>query len=242
MKEILTFILIIITVTGQCQNSDSIKTRKFSIGFSIIPAYCDEVLSTDSAGFIKQFVDMRNESEMAKMVYSAGLKINYQFNSRAAIELGFLFYDRGVKTKEMDVINPNNSNVTGKATFDYNYNYVDFPLKINYNLTTNRMKLFITAGMSVNKFLNQTASIHIIYNDGRKEIKSVPVSSFGISKLNYSIFAGLGLDYNISNNFHVSVEPVFNRLIKNVYDKDIVNMNLIYYTIGLSISAYCRPF
>jgi len=240
MRLLFTF-LTIIPLTTLCQNIDTIETKKLSIGLSFSPDYCYRILKPDASG--KWIAESRDSLEIPKFGYTSGLNIALQINKRITLETGFLYSDKGEKTK---TFSPNWMTSSGqpdpdpslptKITSFYHYIYLDFPIKANYYLLTQGVKFFLTAGISPNIFLKQRITSIYEYNDGHTSSKSSSENS-GFAKINLAFTAGLGLDYDLTKKLNLKIEPTYRCSITTIIDAPIKGY---LYSIGLNTGLYYK--
>ncbi len=231
-----------------CQNPDSTKTKRFSIGLVFSPDYCYRTLKPDGASMSQSIARQRDSTETGRTGFTTGLSFLFQMNKRFTLETGIQYSDKGEQTKDMVLnfgsnIAPRNgfaySGGSGasnpvSANFVYHYNYIDIPLKANYYLLTRRFKLFASAGLSVNVFLNERNNLVEKYSDGSSSSSS-STSSNGLSRINLAFVAGLGVSYSISNRLTIRMEPVYRRSITSIIDAPVKEY---VYSIGLNTGLY----
>jgi hypothetical protein len=238
MRLLLAF-LTIIPLTTLCQNVDTIETKKLSIGLSFSPDYSYRILKPDASG--KWIAEIRDTLEIPKFGYTTGLNIALKINKRITLEMGFLYSDKGEKTKSFTPIwvspagQPDpDPDLPSKITYFNHYIYLDFPVKANYYLLTQRVKFFLTAGISPNIFLKHSVTSICEYNDGHTSTKT-SLGNNGFTKINLAFIAGLGLGYDLTKKLNLIIEPTYRRSITPIIDAPIKGY---LYSFGLNTGLY----
>jgi hypothetical protein len=211
MNKILkSIVFLIIPVTSFCSERDSIKSDRFQLGGIYSPEVGYRTLKTDREhSWLKEGQD---NMDVPKFGYSAGIHFGCKLYTKLSLEVQALYSDKGSRTKE--------SVIENKAAVDYlekiaykgsvisNYRYLDFPVKLNYFLCTGKVKLFVTAGVSINAFLNKQTLSFIQYQDGSNKTFN-STSTTEANKINVAALLGFGLNYNLSDHYIFRLEPVF---------------------------------
>jgi hypothetical protein len=106
---------------------------------------------------------------------------------------------------ESQIIGRNLDQTYYALDMDYitNFEYIELPVIVRYKVIDRRLGLDIMSGVSTNFLVGNKSSI--IYNDddlwsGTNE---------GISPMLYNATFGLGLNYDIYQNFSLNIEPTF---------------------------------
>ncbi len=177
--------------------------------------------------------------EKSLMSFTGGLNVNYHFARRWSIESGvFYSEDRQMADNlvggsiqglqdEMMVYTPegiryiqptgiNNVNPTQvlgsnqdetyySLNMDYisNFEYIELPLIVRYKIIDQKFGLDVLSGFSTNFLVGNKSTLMYNNNDlwsGASE---------GISPMLYNATVGLGLNYNLFQNFTLNLEPTF---------------------------------
>lgn len=231
ISSIVFLILISVSLAGQQTTSQTNSKLRIGAGFS--PNYCYRVLKSEGANSYVQ--DRRKKLEKPKFGYSAGLSVLYDLNQSIVLESGMLFTDRGEKIEGLDVGSVYETEPIGKADIIYHYQYLDIPFKINYFFVHARIKLFASAGASVNVLVNEFSRSRVDLFDGTSEMHSG--SSGNHEPVNIQLLAGLGLEYSFSKRFTFRLEPVFRHSVTSIVDAPLKQYP---YSIGTTIAVYYR--
>lgn len=130
-----------------------------------------------------------------------------------AFETGLQYSNKGYQTKTMDLIfegtDPNEPMlVQAKAKFHYSYKYLGVPLKLNIYFGEGDLRFVSGIGATTNFLLNVQNRENYEYADGKKETKNEE-GTLEYNMIDLSPMISFGIDYKISNNIHLRVEPTF---------------------------------
>lgn len=233
MKRLITILIVIPFVTF-CQNTDSTKTKRISIGINFTLDNCYRTIKPDASG--KWIADIRDTLEIQKLGYCTGLNFSWNINKRLALETGIWYSDEGYKTKKVLLIwiTPSGQpdpTLAKYNTFIYHYNYIDIPVKANFYLTTKRAKFFISAGVSPSIFISQKLNSILEYSDGHVD-KSMHTGRTDFERINLKANVGLGFTYDLTKKLYYKIEPSYRRSITSIVNAPIKEY---LYSIGLNI-------
>jgi len=241
LKSIIFTILTLIPLTVFCQSIDTIKVnsnqiKKLCIGLNFSPDYCYRTLKTDISH--QWIADIRESLEIPKFGFTTGVGLIYILSNRINLETALLFSDKGYKTRKTDLIwSEPDPSLPIKITFIYSYQYLDIPLKANYNIINSKLKLFLSAGVSANIFLTYKQTSIQEFSDGRTEKHTSGSIYNNFSKVNFALLAGLGIDYDLNNKIRFRLEPIYRRSINSIIDAPIKSY---LYSAGLNAGIYYK--
>lgn len=231
MRKFSILLLLLINFSVKSQSSDSTHFSKFEVGFIFSPDYSYRVLKTDAShSWMKYTYDTL---EVSRFSFTAGASILLRLTKKLSLSTGILFADKGEKTKRYATRNAIN--------YTNHFYYLDIPLKVNYYLRDKKyyfskprkLKLFLSAGNSVNIFLN-SRSITRTVNTGDKESLAI---SPEISRINISLLAGFGLEYPLTQKWLFRLESNYRRSITPVAN---TSLKKYFYSFGLNIGLSCK--
>jgi len=237
----LTFLIATIfslSVYGQ----DTLKSKptkdfkRVLIGVNFSPDYCYRTLKNNDGSSSSTFVlESRNDREIAKFGYTAGLNVCYNFTNLIGIETGVQYSNKGYQTKMQDLIwgQPDPSLPT-KAKFIYNDNYIDIPLKVNFTFGKKKFRFCASAGLTTNIFINETSTSVQEFSDGDQK-KQTSKTSFSYKRIDLSPTVSIGVDYKINNKMNLKVEPTFRYGVLKIIDSPVTGY---LWNAGLNISYY----
>ena len=222
MKKLI-FLLTVFPLTVFCQTSDSLPKSKLAIGLSFSPDYCFMTMTNpNSSNYLP---------EIPSFGFTTGMNLIYNPNKRIGLETGLLFFDNTKQTEQYDLIYvPYNPSNPTKNTFRWHDLYLGIPLKIHYRILTQRIKLYLSAGISANLLFIENTTTNLEYKDGHTEIFNS--TNLGLLDVGVTAIAGLGVSYDISDKFSVKIEPSYRRFITSSFAEQIWG---IHQSIGLNV-------
>jgi hypothetical protein len=236
MKYVFIF-LILIPILAWSQNADTTAMRERAIGFAFSPDYTFRTLTSDGSSSAKYIVNFRDSMEIPQFGYTAGVNFSLNIRSRMALETGLLFSKKGYQTETYtpiwttpDPILPTN------LQYIYDYFYLDVPVKLNYYLLNNRVKFFVTAGLSTNIFLAQKTQFNYVYSDGQAVNNSSTVFT-NYTRINMAGLAGFGLEYDFTKRLNLRFEPTFRHSITSIVSSPVKGY---LWSVGLNTGLFFR--
>lgn len=239
MKYLPFFLLLSITaysVHGQNQTHKNSKSdfRRVQIGINISPDVCFRNLKNNDNRVLSAYlINLRNDMEVAKLGYTAGLNICYNINRFIGLETGIQYANRGYQTKKLDITpdpgQPSNS-FPEQAKFIYNYYYADIPLKLNITVGQKKLRYCASIGLTTNVFLKEKEQIILFYS--KSTTKSSSITDIDYKKINISPTFSIGIDYKINSRMNLRVEPTFRYGARKIIEAPIT---AYLYSGGLNI-------
>ena len=206
------FLLIAFLTSYTLYAQEATTGSKISVGFSFSPDYNFRTISSSekNAG-IDLSVKSRNDLEIAKIGYTTGLNVSFKLSDRIELESGLQYSNKGYRTKTMDLVfegDPTNLLVKTKAKFNYSYQYIGVPLKLNMFFGEGDLRFVSGIGVTTNFLLNVQNRANYEYLDGKKETKK-ETNTDDFNKIDISPMISLGIDYKLSHSIHLRAEPTF---------------------------------
>lgn len=242
MKTTKQFVLLLLSFMsidfhGQDTNKETETTdfKKFQIGISISPDYCFRTLIKNNGGETNDFIySYRNNMEVYKIGYTSGFNFCYNIKKNIGIEAGIHYSNKGYQTKTYDLSfgRPDPSLPT-KAKFVYNMNYIDVPLKVNFAIGKNKIRLFTSAGFATNIFLNETVKTILEYEDHSS--KETNPTNYKYKIINISPLVSAGLDWQLNSRMNLRVEPSFRYGVLKIVDTPVTAR---LWSTGLNVGYY----
>jgi hypothetical protein len=239
MNKIFKSILfLLLPVTSFCHEGDSVRADKFQFGIIYSPEYCYRTLKTNAENnWLKEAAD---DLETAKFGYSTGISFGCKLSNKLMFEAEVLYADKGSKTKkntfENNVSIAASEKIPHKSILIYHYQYIDVPLKLNYYFVNKKIDFFVSAGVSVNIFLNHQNEMLIEYKDGSSK-KFNSNSTAGVDKINLAALVGFGINYDFSDRCILKLEPVFNHSLTPLANSPVKNY---FYSLGINMGIAYR--
>jgi len=227
---LIPFILCSPVIFGQAV--EPVSSSKISIGVTFSPDYCYRRFHPKNA-FAEVVAEIRDETEIPKFGYTAGLSLLYKPWNRVSFETGLYFSDKGYKTEFIGVydLEASPSIFVNRVKASYQYYYLDIPIKLNYFILTGKVKLFASAGFSANIFLDDRTKSTFIDPAGTEYASS----GLDLSPLNITVLLGAGIDYSINNRLNFRLEPIFRYAITPIADAPIKEYH---YSVGANFGLY----
>lgn len=241
MKPIL-FLCIFFQGLLYSQSNGSGDAKRFALGVNFSPDRCYRVWwaapwNRKSIPGYRSKVDFRDSMETPRIGFTAGVGVLYRKSVNLTFESGLYYASKGVnmiRTKLIP-ITPD-PYLPDYASFTFRENYLELPLKANYTFRSGRLNGYVTGGFSSNVFWSAKSVGLFEYSDGRTE--RVVGSLAGPSRFNFSIVAGLGMDYQLSERWAIRMEPTFRHAITpSVFGTDI---GYYWHSLGLQTGVYLR--
>ena len=104
------------------------------------------------------------------------------------------------------------------------FEYLELPLILRYRVVDRRLGFHFLGGLSSNFLVGNSAYFQ---EGGNKELIG---TTGNLRPVNYSSIVGLGVDYSISQRFHVNLEPTFRYYLNSINTGSVIRSHP--YTIG----------
>ena len=229
-------ILIFIPFLAISQNEET-STKIYAVGISFSPDYCYRLLKPNNDANIKDEAKQRNSIEIPKFGFTTGVNFSMNLSKRLSVDIGVLYSEKGEIQKKHDLIyfvyeplSPIN------VSYNYHYRYIDIPVKFNYSILQNRLKIYVSAGFSPNIFLSNAVTTYYEYNDGSKKTIEQK-SAFTYYKYNIAVIGGFGIGYDLTKNISIKLEPTFRCSVTSIVDYPIKGY---LYSVGLNTGVYYK--
>jgi hypothetical protein len=233
MKAFILFSALFCLANFSYAQGQSAETKpefsKFKIGLNATPEMGYRIIMVTGSSY----ASMRNETEIPKMGFSAGLTVNYNFSKKIGIETGLQYASRGYTYKTTELFHPFLP-LYGELERRYSWNYLEIPLRAVFTSGEKKIKFLATAGATAGFFLNARSTTIIKYSNGQESITSGELS------IHYRQFVispqlSLGAEYQLSSLFHFRFEPIARYALNSLVNSPI-KTNLI--SGGLLVSFY----
>ncbi|MFA7273859.1 MAG: outer membrane beta-barrel protein [Crocinitomicaceae bacterium] len=222
-----TIVLLAILLPLLCAAQDSlVKKSKFSFGVNFSPNYSSNTLNYDKQW--QPYVDAVQQNEKPAFGFNTGLSARYHVLDKLELELG-VQYARQTRSFKSIALTDMNGQPLGKVDFQNRFNYLEIPVRVNYLLIKNKFFGYITAGASLNVFLNDQAKSWLTFDSGYKEVQTAPTGYLFINKSTISLIGGFGIGYHLSDKLNIRFEPLFRYSLTPVAEAPIKQHN---YSVG----------
>lgn len=244
MKRIL-IILLLASLNSYAQegSSNSSNFKRVQIGVNISPDICYRFLKNTNQSKMANFIKShRDDTEIIKIGYTAGLNICFNLQSMIGIEAGIQYSNKGYQTKFQEqewvtsngVFDPSlDPALPNKFKYIYNDHYIDIPIKVNFTFGKKKVRLFTSAGIITNVFIKETQ--RNIYKSGGQTNENTQTSNINYNRFNISPMISVGIDYKFNERMNLRVEPTFRYGILKIVNAPVGGY---LYNAGLNVSYY----
>lgn len=190
----------VISYTGGLSFSYKINKR-FSIQSGLYySSLGQEVDGINSYGGFKKYDDSKGDNNF-KVLTTNG---NVLTNNSDVFLIASGSSERVITSYNRDVFDPGKANLSYiNNTMRQNFSYLELPVSIRYKIIDKALDLNLIGGVSYNFLVNN--SVYTIL-DGNK----YPIGeTAGLNPLSLSSTIGMGMEYRVSGNFSLNVEPTF---------------------------------
>lgn len=223
--------MLIAPLFGMAQELVS-EEDKFSIGVNFSPNYCYRTLNHPDEW--QTFVDTREELEHPSFGFNAGIAARCIFFTTIEVELGVQFSRQTHMFKNVPISDAMGITPLGLADNQLRYHYLELPLRVNYWFFNRKVFGYVTAGVSMNQFLNDKSKSWLTFNTGETDVVISESSIYDFNKTAFAILGGLGIGYHISEKLNVRLEPLYRYSLTPLAEAPIDQYN---YSIGCQIGV-----
>jgi hypothetical protein len=212
------------------------RAKKIRLGINFSPAIgYRKIINADKNIYNDYIIVSRNEKENSSFNYSIGATICYLLNEKIDIETGIQYAKKGYSFKNQYLVfeNPIGNDLV-YANGKYNFNYLDFPFKINIEFGKKRIAFTAGIGFMANFLIGNNQKLYVTYADGRNEIRTVK-NDFEFRKFNISSIFSAGINYKINSKSNLKIVPTFQYGIISIIDAPI---NEYLWNVGVNIGYY----
>jgi hypothetical protein len=231
MRSFISFLFVFVCIQAASgQDTTNHQKKHFFIGANYSPDYCYRILKKADENQSQEEWDMQKRQldsiHSPKYGFTAGIVFCWQLSKKINIEFGIQASVKGYRKKYWQYIyTPGQSTVYQEpAVGDVNYDYFDFPVKVDYLIFDKRFQLLGSIGIIVSKSLqNQVGKLYI------------PAVSF-YRDIYFSTIASIGTRYKLSDRINLQCEPTFRYGTSDIYQYSGVHLT----SLGLNVSFFYR--
>jgi hypothetical protein len=234
MKRLIAVLIFITPMLCNGQESTD-KQGRFSIGVNFSPNYSYRVLNYSDEW--QSTVDSREEYEQGSFGFNTGVVAHYSFLERLEVELGVQYSRQAHMFTDVPLYDFIEDRILGKADTQFRYHYIEIPLRVNYHFMVKKVFGYITAGISVNTFLNDESKTWVTYDNGETEVVTGETSIADFNEVAFGIIGGAGIAYKVTNRFDIRLEPLFRYSLTPLAEAPIDQHN---YSIGCQVGISMR--
>ena len=220
------------------------KPKKFTFGVNFSPDYFYRSLHSNNPDY-DFAMNQLNDWELPAFGFTTGLSVRYLANKKFEFESGIQYSD---KTYNFDVNKddyeiPDNGPyqqddpaIPERTITNYHFYYLGVPIKLNYYFLQKRIRMYVSAGVSTDLFLDTKSKTVMKFSDGTEIYKNFE-NSYDYNKISLTGQAGFGAEVNLFQRFGIRVEPVFRYSFIPVVD---ALFKEYLYSAGLNFELYYR--
>lgn len=242
--SVIPFILFVLfSFSGKSQTEEP-KPKRFSFGVNFSPDYSYRSLHSNNSDY--DFVSKQlNDWEVPAFGFTTGLSVRYLANEKFEFESGIQFSD---KTYNFDVnkddfvipdngiYQPDDPAIPDRSVTRNHFYYLGVPVKLNYYLLQKRIRMYVSAGVSADFFLDDKSKSFMKFSDGT-EIRETFENDYDYNKISLTGLAGFEAETKLTQHFGIRVEPVFRYSFTPLLN-ELMKVNL--YSAGLNLELFYR--
>ena len=207
------FVLLSFSVKSQTQEP---KPKKFSFGVNFSPDYSYRSLHSNNPDH-DFAINQLNDWEVPAFGFTTGLSVRYLANEKFEFESGIQFSDKtyNFDVNKDDYVSPNDGlnqpddpAIPDRSVTRNHFYYLGVPIKLNYYFIQKRIRMYLSAGVSTDFFLDDKSKSFMKFSDGT-EIRETFENDYDYNKISLTGLAGFGAETKFSQRFGIRVEPVF---------------------------------
>lgn len=192
------------------------KPKKFSFGVNFSPDYSYRSLHSNNPDY-DFAMNQLNDWEVPAFGFTTGLSVRYLANKKFEFESGIQFSDKtyNFDVNKDDFVTPNDGlnqpddpAIPERSVTQNHYYYLGVPIKLNYYFLQKRIRMYVSAGVSTDFFLDDKSKSFMKFSDGT-EIHENFENDYDYNKISLTGLAGFGAETKLSHRFGIRVEPVF---------------------------------
>jgi len=252
LKRLATLAALFLSLAAFGQENSGTTSRtaihRLLLGVNVSPDYCYRTLkNNDGSSLASMIIDVRDESEVYKIGYTAGFNLCYTLTKKLGIELGVQYSNKGYAFKNSalifgDAIDPrygivtlpNSSATPTKAHITYNHHYLDVPVRAIFSFGKKRIHVVASLGVTTNILLSSTQTSTLEFANGDTQSETYDQQN-DFNSLNISPSISLGADYRISNKINLRVEPTFRYGLLKISD---TRVTAYLWNAGMNVTCY----
>ena len=155
--------------------------------------------------------------------------------NRLTIESGIWFSDKGFDLKVINLVTATGDPILlDKARVRNTLGYLSVPLKLNFNIITSPLNVFISAGVTADVLLYSKSRMTLVYLDGHKDTHTTDSRS-GLKDLNLSFIGSVGLEYTFLKHFRVRFEASY---MMNILKAGSGDAGTYLWSVGGNVGMY----
>lgn len=214
--SVIPFILFVFLSISVKSQAEELEPKKFSFGVSFSPDYSYRSLHSNNPDY-DFAMNQLNDWEVPAFGFTTGLSVRYLANEKFELESGIQFSDKtyNFDVNKDDFLTPDNGlnqpddpAIPERSVTQNHYYYLGVPIKLNYYFLQKRFRMYVSAGVSADFFLDDKSKSFMKFSDGT-EIHENFENDYDYNKISLTGLAGFGAETKLSQRVGIRVEPVF---------------------------------
>ncbi len=235
--SVIPFIFLVFLSMSVKSQTEEPKPKKFSFGVNFSPDYSYRSLHSNNSDY-DFAMNQLNDWEVPAFGFTTGLSVRYLANEKFEFESGIQFSDKiynfDVNKDDWDVPVHEDPAIPDRSVTKNHFYYLGVPVKLNYYFLQKRIRMYLSAGVSADFFLDDKSKSIMKFSDGT-EIRETFENDYDYNKISLTGLAGFGAETKLSQRFGIRVEPVFRYSFTPLLD-ELMKVNL--YSAGLNFVLY----
>lgn len=206
--------------------------------------------SEASLGWMKQYLENREQNDKALYSFNAGLRLERQINKRFSVSTALLYSVvkfeeiRKVTTTRPDTSNQNLGTASNdprvidkvnQTSFDIEFKSLEVPVQLYYTLRHKKMYYQATAGVSYS-YLFETRSLVFDADDSLNVKQTNDAKNKRLQQHNLFILGGINVGYQMNERWSCYAGPVMRYGLNSIYSKDYIIRQRPYY-VGVEMGV-----
>jgi hypothetical protein len=232
--RLLFLLIMMLPVIGFCQPEKK-QRRIIAVGIIVSPEFSYRTLNFSSSN--QWIANSRDDEEVGNFGFASGFQVHYRLGSKLKFETGLTYANKSLKTKyeELTWTSADPAFPTRSKTI-YRFKYLMLPASFRYGfLSTDKLSLFATAGLSANIFLAKKTKVVMTYPDGDDSAHASSKNT-GYLRFNLSATVGAGIDYRLARRFTFRASPFYQRSLTSIVADDQAKEYL--FSFGVATGVY----
>jgi len=220
------------------QEESKPKPPRFALGVNFSPAIASRYLCvadnpSENAQSFKEFLTDYNHPVFG---YTAGLNFSWFALDRLTLETGVWFAAKGfgVKMTQNSTLKAESTS-DNKAKMNFLTGYLTVPLKLNFNIITRPLTVFVSAGISADVLLYSKTKISVVYESGEKKTLTSDGMNSGDRAVSMSYMGSIGIEYLFFKKLKLRFEPTYTMSILPLVYSDL---KTYLWTLGGNVGIY----
>ena len=138
-------------------------------------------------------------------------------------------HTQGVAYRSPEAILLSSLNSSSSETIEQTFGTLEIPLHVRYLLNNNKVLFAVSGGVSGNFIVNNK----VFLRNGRD--KEYIGSTEDIRNFNISTDIGLGMEYPVTSNIRIMIEPGFKYFLQSLSRNDDIDFNPYLFTFSTGI-------